>query len=105
MNIMNINNLKACISHDEAMIDSFIRNPDFADYYLRAVKADGDNDEIRDVQAWYDEAKSRSSGLGYWENIIDNAKTAVRNGYNLDTITAYVSQALAILKSAMPVHA
>ena len=56
---MDITNLKSCISHDEATIRSFMRDPEFAEYYLNAVLEDGDADEIAQVQAWYDEAKAR----------------------------------------------
>ena len=57
---MDINNLKSCITHDEATIRSFMRDPEYADYYLQNVIADGDPDEISEVQAWFDEAKARS---------------------------------------------
>lgn len=93
------------ITHDEAMVKEFIENPDYAEELLKAVVQDGDEYEIRRVQTWYDEAKSRSANMGYWDNIIDYAQTAARNGYNLDTIIARVSQALSVLKSAMPAHA
>ena len=47
------------ITHDEAMIESFVNDPDYADYYLKAVLADGDQEEISDTQYWYDEAQRR----------------------------------------------
>ena len=56
---MDINNLKNCISHDEATIRSFVRNPEFAEFYLNSVLEDGDEDEIRDVREWYNEAQKR----------------------------------------------
>ncbi len=93
---MDIHNLKSCVRHDEAMIDSFIRDPDFADYYMRTVKDDGNEDEIRDVQAWYDEAKSRT----YWNALLDYAEKTAHNGLNIDYVIARLSQALTILQAA-----
>lgn len=51
------------VTHDEAMIKSFVRDPEFADYYLKTVLAEGDSEEIADVQSWYDEAKTRNQTL------------------------------------------
>ena len=48
---MDINNLKSCISHDEATIRSFVRNPKFAEYYLNTVITDGDEAEIKRFKA------------------------------------------------------
>lgn len=47
------------ITHDEAMIRNFIQEPEYADFLLTEVLADGDPDEIALVQGWYNEAKSR----------------------------------------------
>lgn len=74
---MDLNNLKACIDHDEAIIQSFMRNPDYADYYLQAVLADGDAEEIAETQAWYNEAKRRtqtSQTLRYWKSVVENTE-------------------------------
>lgn len=98
---MDINNLKSCVSHDEAMIRSFVKDPEYADFYLSAVIADGDNDEIRDTQAWYDEAKSRS----YWAALIQNAKNTAKNGKNIQDVIQTVKEALNILNSAVPASA
>ena len=98
---MNINNLKSCVSHDEAMIRSFVKDPEYADFYLNAVIADGDNDEIRDTQAWYDEAKSRS----YWAALIQNAEHTAKNGKNIQDVIQTVKEALDILNSAVPASA
>ena len=95
---MDINNLKSCVSHDEAMIRSFIRDPEYANYYLNAVIADGDNDEIHDTQAWYNEAQSRS----YWAALIHNAENTAKNGKNIQDIIQMVKEALNILKAALP---
>ena len=35
--------LKTCITHKEATIRSFIRNTDYAEYYLHTVLADGES--------------------------------------------------------------
>ena len=61
------------ISHDEAMIQNFIEEPDYADFYLDSVLADGDTDEIALVQSWYDEAKARRM-----KNRLDNTEIYVR---------------------------
>jgi len=47
------------ISHEEATIQSFMRDPEFAEYFLRDVIADGDFKEIRRVKGWIDEARAR----------------------------------------------
>lgn len=99
---MDINNLKACIDHDEATIQSFIHDPDYADYYLQTVIADGDAEEISEVQAWYDEAQRRTQALGYWGDIISNAEKTAQNGKNLDVIIGIVNKALKILEAAVP---
>ncbi|MBQ4470238.1 MAG: hypothetical protein IJR35_12045 [Synergistaceae bacterium] len=51
------------VTHDEAMIKSFVRDPEFADYYLETVLAEGDPEEIAGVQSWYNEAKSQVQTL------------------------------------------
>ena len=48
------------ITHDEAVIQHFIEDPELAELYLQTVLQDGDTDEIAEVQAWYDEAKART---------------------------------------------
>ena len=89
------------ISHDEAIIRHFMEDTEFADLYLHTVKDDGDEDEIAEVQAWYDEAKSRK----YWDDIVANAELTAKNGYSIKTTVVLVSRALDILKSALPVEA
>ena len=98
---MDVNNLKSCISHDEATIRSFVRDPEYADYYLKSVIADGDEDEIRNVQAWYDEAKSRA----YWNALIQNAENTAKNGKNIQDVIQTVKEALNILVAAVPASA
>ena len=102
---MDVKDLKACISHDEATIRSFVRDPEYAEYYLQAVLADGDAEEIAEVQCWYDEAKARRQNLGYWSTVVDNAEKTAREGQNLDVVIALMTRALGILKSAVPVGA
>lgn len=98
---MDINNLKSCISHDKATIRSFVRDPEYADYYLKSVIADGDEDEIRNVQAWYDEAKSRA----YWNALIQNAENTAKNGKNIQDVIQTVKEALNILIASVPASA
>ena len=52
--------LKGCVTHEEASIQSFMRNPDFAELVLREALADGDVREIRRVKGWVEEAKARA---------------------------------------------
>ena len=56
---MNLKHLDECIDHDEATIQSFMRDPKFAIAYFRSVMADGDAEEIREVKGWIDEARAR----------------------------------------------
>lgn len=102
---MNINNLKSCISHDEATIRSFMRDPEYADFYLQTVRADGDAQEIAEVQDWYNEAKARTQNLGYWSTILDNAEKTAKEGQNLEIIIALMTRALDTLKAAVPTRA
>lgn len=102
---MDINNLKSCVSHEEAMIGSFMRDPEFADYYLHDVLADGDEEEIREVQAWRNEALSRVQDMGYWDGVIENAEKAAKSGRNITAIIERMSEALSILKAAVPAGA
>ena len=90
------------ISHDEVVIQHFIEDKEFADLYLQTVLADGDAEEIREVQGWYDEAKSRTATMGYWGSLVDNAEKTARDGKNLETVIGLVSHALDILKAAAP---
>lgn len=48
------------ITHKEATIRSFMRDPEYAEHLLGVVKADGDRDEIEYFQVLYDEARARS---------------------------------------------
>ena len=47
------------ISHEEATIRSFVRDPEFAEFFLKDVLSDGDMDEIREAKAWVEEARAR----------------------------------------------
>ncbi len=48
------------ITHDEAMIKSFMEDPEYAEELLKDVLTDGNDYEIQRVQSWYEEAKKRS---------------------------------------------
>ena len=93
------------VTHKEAMIQHFMEDREFADYYLHEVLTDGDTDEIQQVQGWYDEAKSRTANMSYWASLVDNAEKTAKDGKNLDTVIAVVSRALDILKAAVPAGA
>lgn len=93
------------ITHDEAMIQNFINDPDYADLYLQTVLNDGDEYEIKRVQFWYNEAKARNqaliSNMAYWNNVANNAKLAAKDGNNLASILNVLNDALATVKAAM----
>ena len=99
---MDITNLKSCVSHEEAMIRSFMRDPEFAEYYLQAVLADGDEEEIREVQAWREEALSPARSMEYWDGLVLNAEKTAKSGQNIVAVIKRVSEALSILKAAVP---
>lgn len=48
------------ITHEEATIQSFMRDPEFAEYALNDAIAEGDIEEIRTVWRRMNEAKTRS---------------------------------------------
>ena len=48
------------ISNKEATIRSFMRDPEFAEYFLKDIIADGDFNEIRRVRGWVEEARARA---------------------------------------------
>ena len=93
------------IPHDEAVIQHFIEDPEFADLYLNTVLADGDDYEIQRVQSWYDEAKARTQKLGYWLTVVDNAEKTAKDGKNLEAVISLMTRALGILKAAVPASA
>ena len=47
------------ISHEEATIRSFVRDPDLAEAYLEEVLSDGDMDEVRRAKRRVEEARAR----------------------------------------------
>lgn len=83
----------SCIDHDEAMIETFMENPNYANELLNAVIADGDIEEIQCVQAWYDEAKKRTQAQSYWDSLTHNAKIAIQNGLDLKFILNNLNEA------------
>ena len=93
------------VTHAEAMIKNFMNEPDYADYYLQTVLTDGDADEIREAQGWYDAAKTRAANLGYWSSLVDNAERTAKSGQNLDVVIGLMTRAMDILKAAVPVSA
>ena len=93
------------IKHEEAIIQHFVEDTEFADLYLQAALDDGDEKEIQEVQYWYDEAKRRAASSSYWSSLIENAERTARDGQNIDTVISLVTRALGILKSAVPANA
>lgn len=51
--------MKNCISHKEETIESFVRDPEFAEVYLKEVLSDGDMAEVHQARPWVEEARSR----------------------------------------------
>lgn len=92
------------IDHEEATIQSYMRDPEFADYMLNEAINDGDITAIRKIQRRINEAKARKeleeAGFSYWGSLVDNAEKTAENGKNLDLIISLVNTALEILKSA-----
>ena len=93
------------ITHDEAVIQHFIEDPEFADLYLDTVIADGDTEEISCVKAWYDEATHRRQDATYWDALISHAEDTAQLGYNLEQTLALLNKAIAIIKNAVPASA
>ena len=91
------------VSHEEAVIQHFIEDPELAQIMLQDAINDGDISEIRKIQRRIDEAKSRSAH-DYWNNIIGRARETAKNGQNISHVVSLVSQALDILKSAVPAN-
>lgn len=60
---MKTEKLISCITHEESTIHLFMEDPEFADYLMNEVLADGDTHEIAHFQALYDEAQARLMGL------------------------------------------
>ena len=89
------------ITHKEATIRHFMEDPEFADYLMSEVFAEGNQNEIKRFQAWYNEAKSRSQAQSYWNSLKENVQNAVKNGYDLNPIFASLTDALNTVKAAM----
>lgn len=64
---------KGYITHDEAMIETFMEEPEYAEDLLNDVLADGDDYEIQRVKFWYDEAQARRNKtapkISRWSNV------------------------------------
>ena len=91
------------ISHEEATIQSYMRDPAFAEFMLQDAIAEGDTQEAEKIQRRINEAKARTAKLGYWGSVVDNAEKTVEAGENSEIIISLVSKALAILQT--PSHA
>lgn len=89
------------VEHEEATIQSYIRDPEFAEYSLRETINEGDINESRKIQRRINEAKARTQKLGYWQNVVDNAEKTAQEGKNLEVIIALMTRALGILKAAV----
>ena len=98
---MDITNLKSCITHEEATIRSFMRDPEFAQALLHDAIADGDTKEIEKIQHRITEAQKRIQAQTYWDGVLDNARDAVKKGQNLSEIYSRLVEAANTVKAAM----
>ena len=98
---MDITNLKSCITHEEATIRSFMRDPEFAQALLHYAIADGDTKEIEKIQHRITEAQKRIQAQTYWDGVLDNARDAVKKGQNLSEIYSRLVEAANTVKAAM----
>ena len=89
------------ITHDEAMINRFTKDTEYADELLSDVIYGGDIDEIQHVKMWYDEAKKRRCSPDYWDSLAENVKIAIRDGNNLQLILSRLNEATKNVKAAM----
>ena len=91
------------ITHDEAMINNFIENPDYANELLNAILNDGDEYEIQCVRTWYNEAKRRIQETNYWKNDINkNMKiiiSSVKEVLNVDKMQAIMDKNVSNIKA------
>ena len=90
------------LPHDEAIIQHFIEDPEFADIYLDTVIADGDAEEISSVKALYNEATRRKQSVSYWDTLISHAEETAQSGYKLEPTLELLNRAVAIIKKAVP---
>ena len=88
------------ISHDEAVIQHFIEDPELAEIMLEDAVAEGDTLEVQKIQRRIKEAKNRASAMTYWSSIIPQAEQAAREGKNIDAVIALLTRALGILKAS-----
>ena len=89
------------LPHDEAIIQHFIEDPEFADIYLDTVIADGDAEEISSVKALHNEATRRRQSTTYWDTLISHAEETAQSGYNLEPTLELLNRAVAIIKKAV----
>ena len=73
--------ITGCVTHEEATINRFIKNPEYAAYLISEVKKDGNEDEIAYFQHLYDEAKARLQKGALNRN--NAQKIAAQDGHNL----------------------
>ena len=59
------------ITHEESMINMFMEDPEYANHLMSVVIADGDENEIKRFQSWYDEAKARrnKASTPHWAHV------------------------------------
>lgn len=95
----------SCISHEEATILSYMRDPGFAEYMLQEALEEGDSNEVAKIQRRIDEATRRKQSATYWDTLISHAEDTAQSGYNLEPTLELLNRAVAILKKAVPATA
>lgn len=94
------------ISHDEAMIQHLMLDPDLAEIMLDDAINDGNIREIRKVVHRINEAKARTSNTppssDYWRDVADKAAETAKTGLNLNEAIIQLNKALTILQTAVP---
>ena len=89
------------VTHEEAVIQHFIEDPELAQIMLQEAIDEGDINEARKIQRRINEAKSRA----YWATLLSHAEETAHNSNNLEPIIALMTRALDILKATVPAGA
>ena len=88
------------VTHEEAVIQHFVEDPELAEIMLQDALAEGDNTEVEKIQRRIKEAKKRAASMNYWSSLLDNAEQTARDGNNLEAVIGLLTRALGILKDA-----
>lgn len=87
------------ITHEEATINRFIKNPEYAAYLISEVKKDGDKDEIAYFQHLYDEAKVRLQNDVRNQN--NTQKITVQDGHDFNKFLPPFNKTVGTVEAVM----